>query len=174
MSPRVNSLPASLQPEHIIALVDPREQLAYDLSPMRMERATLPTGDYSVSGLEDVIALERKSLPDYLACCGTERDRFARELHRLLAYQCRVIIVEATWEDLERGDWRSQIKPAAVLASTYSWLGMGLPIILAGNRERGQAICARILFYAARRRYHEARSLAADVMTAVEAAGVGA
>lgn len=68
MSPRVTSLPASLKPEHITVIIDTREQLPYDLSPMRMEPGTLSEGDYSVKSFEDVISIERKSLPDYLAC----------------------------------------------------------------------------------------------------------
>jgi ERCC4-type nuclease len=166
---RIDGLPAKFAPEHVTAIIDSREQLPYDLAPMRAKAGTLAAGDYSIDALEDYIAIERKSLTDFLACCGVERERFTREIQRLRSYETRAIIVEAGWDDLERGDWRSSIRPEAVLASVYSWIGIGIPIILAGTRERGQAIVARILFYAARRRYYEARTLACGVLNRIEA-----
>ena len=41
-------IPAELQPADVTAIVDTREQLPLDLSPLRVERGTLATGDYSV------------------------------------------------------------------------------------------------------------------------------
>lgn len=51
-----------------------------------MTTGTLRTGDYSVSGLVDQVAVERKSEADYLACVGVERERFDAAVQRLLAY----------------------------------------------------------------------------------------
>ena len=48
--------------ENLTAIVDLREQLPLDLSPLRTIRGTLATGDYSVQGLENIVAIERKSL----------------------------------------------------------------------------------------------------------------
>ncbi len=79
-------LPATLKPENVTALIDTREQQLLDLSPLRTEQATLPTGDYSLKGLEHVVAIERKSLDDLLGVVGRDRPRFDREVQRLLAY----------------------------------------------------------------------------------------
>src|SRR6185295_15323074 len=98
-------------------LIDPREQNPWTLSPLQTRSATLPTGDYSVAGLENVIAIEHKSLSDLLGCIGGERERFDREVVRLLGYPVLALIVEASWADVERGDWRSQVKPSAVVGS---------------------------------------------------------
>ncbi|NQU21949.1 MAG: hypothetical protein HQ567_11755 [Candidatus Nealsonbacteria bacterium] len=69
-------LPAELKPETITAVIDTREQTPLDLSPLQTIPGTLATGDYSVRGLEHVVAVERKSLPDLLGCIGRDRSRF--------------------------------------------------------------------------------------------------
>ena len=53
-------LPAELRPGQVVAVIDTREQLPLDLTPLRTEPGTLPTGDYSVRGLEQVVSVERK------------------------------------------------------------------------------------------------------------------
>ena len=64
------------------AIIDSREQnplslrIHPDEAPIRSEKGTLYTGDYSVKGLEDHIAIERKSLPDLMACIGKDWVRF--------------------------------------------------------------------------------------------------
>ena len=102
-------IPAKFPADAITALVDTREQTPLDLPGLRCEPGTLTTGDYSVRGLESVIAIERKSLPDLVACCGRERERFDREVKRLMAYPVRALVVEASWSDIEAGNWRGKM-----------------------------------------------------------------
>ena len=52
-------LPAQFRPEQVTAVVDTRERIPLDLTPLKTVRKTLVTGDYSVQGLEDIIAVER-------------------------------------------------------------------------------------------------------------------
>ena len=156
-------IPATLHPEAVTAIVDTREQIPLDLSPLRIVTGTLTTGDYSVRGLEAVIAVERKSLPDLLGCIGQHRERFDREVQRLLAYPCRAIVVEATWGDLEAGQWQSRITPAAAIGSVLGWIAAGVPIIMAGDHARAGRYVSRLLFTAARRRWRECRALAESV-----------
>ena len=54
-----------------------------------------------------MVAVERKTMDDLLACVGRERDRFKRELQRLRAYRFRLLVVEADAAVIEAGDWRS-------------------------------------------------------------------
>ena len=66
-------------------LIDTREQAPFAFTHERyagttIEAGTLDTGDYSLAGLTDLVAVERKSLPDLVACLGRERERFEREL----------------------------------------------------------------------------------------------
>ena len=104
-------IPAQLQPEQVLALIDTREQLPLDLSPLQTGSATLATGDYSVKGLENIVAVERKSEGDLLGCVGRERERFEREVQRLLAYPVRCLVVESTWSAIELGHWRYFTRP---------------------------------------------------------------
>lgn len=141
-----------LRPESITAIRDNREQLEYDLSPMNQEEGTLQAGDYSVKGLTDYIALERKSLPDFVACCGPERDRFTRELQRMKAYPFRAVVIEADWGQLERGEYRSQINPKSVCHSIISWqTRYCLPFALVGSRESGERYAREFLYRSALR-----------------------
>lgn len=156
-------IPADIAPERITAVVDTREQAPLDLSPLHTIAGTLATGDYSVRGLERLVAIERKSLPDLLACVGQERERFDREVQRLLAYPVRALVVEATWRDLEAGDWRSQVTPAAAVGSALGWIAAGLPVVMAGDHQRAGRVAGRLLYIAARRRWREARALVGAV-----------
>jgi ERCC4-type nuclease len=163
-------IPAKPKPEQLIVLVDTREQQPLDLSPLQMETASLPTGDYSLRGLESVIAIERKSLPDLLACVGGQRRRFDREVQRLLAYPVRLLVVEATWQQIEAGQWRGKVRTSAVTASILGWMAAGLPVLLAGDRDRAGRYVSRILYLAARRRWREARGLLAAAHSTPRAA----
>jgi DNA excision repair protein ERCC-4 len=155
-----NALPAELPIDKLVALVDTREQAPLELAPLASEAATLATGDYSLRGLEHVIAVERKSLPDLLGCVGRERERFDREVQRLLAYPVRALVVESSWQQIESGGWRGEILPQAVLGSLLGWIALGLPVIMAENHQMAGRYVARLLVIAARRRWRELRDLA--------------
>ena len=154
-------IPATLEPSHIVAIQDSREQLPLDLSPLVVEVGTLTTSDYSVKGLEHVIAIERKGLSDALGCMGGERARFEKELQRMLAYPVRCLVIEASWRTFEDGNYRSEITPASAIGSLLGWIAMGIPVVMAESHERAGRFVARILTIAARRRWREARSLLA-------------
>jgi len=156
-------LSAQINPEQVTAIVDSREQLPLRLDPLRAIRGTLVTGDYSVAGLEQIVAIERKSLGDLLACVGRERERFDREVLRLLAYPVRALVVESTWAEIELGDWRSQLLPSAVIGSCLGWIATGIPIVMAGDHHRTGRYVSRLLFTAARRRWREAREFFGSV-----------
>ena len=126
---------------------------------MQSLRGTLATGDYSLKGLEDVVAIERKSLSDLLACVGRERKRFDREVQRLLGYSVRAIVVESTWKEIEAGDWQSKVSKSSALGSLLGWIAAGVPIVMAGDRNRAGQFVSRLLYFTARRRYREAKQL---------------
>lgn len=149
----------TLEPRDLTAIVDTREQRPWDLSPLKMRTGTLCTGDYSISGLEGVVRIERKSLSDLLGCVGQHRERFDAEIQRLLAFPVRCIIVEAEWSDLVKGDWRSRVTPEAAMGSVLGWIAHGVPVVFAGNVQGAALAASRILFIAARRRWWELRTL---------------
>ncbi len=168
-----NAIPADLQPNRLTALIDTREQNPLDLAPLRTVVDTLDTGDYSLRGLEHVVRIERKSLSDLLGCIGGERERFDREVQRLLGFPVRCLIVEANWQDIEAGEWRGKVTPAAALGSLLGWQAMGLPVCMAGDHRRAGLFVARMLVITARRRWRELRALheAASDVEELEPAG---
>lgn len=159
------SIPATLTPENVVAVVDSREQLPLDLAPLKVEVGTLVTGDYSLKGLESIVSIERKSLGDLLSCVGNQRERFDREVQRLLAFPTRCLVVESTWAEIEAGQWRSRVTPNAALGSLLGWVAAGLPVVMAGDHERAGRYVSRILYIAARRRWREARALMNGALT---------
>lgn len=161
------SLPADPRPEWLCAVVDNAEQLPFDMSPMRSVVASLETGDYSILGLEHQICIERKSLPDLVGCCGTERNRFEKELQRMLAHPARCVVVEASWADLQAGAWRSKLTPQSATGSVLAWIGSGVPFLFAGSREAAQQATVRLLYSAARRRYRELRGMIQTMETSL-------
>lgn len=164
-----NPLPADLPPEDVLVLYSGAEQQPWDLSPLRMQKAALQTGDYKLLG-NDEIRIERKSLSDMVACCGVERDRFERELERIKAFPLRVLVVEADWPDIELAEWRSKITSPAVEASLLSWLGQGISVVMAGSRERAQRLAARLLYVTARRHYRQLRAMVGAMQQAPQEA----
>lgn len=131
----------------MVILIDTREQCPLRFGPdVATERATLDAGDYSLPGLTERAAIERKSLPDLLACIGPERARFKRELLRLRSYPCRAVVVEAPLSDVLAGRYRARIHPAAALGSLASWqVRYSVPFWFAGDRDAAAAVVKAML-----------------------------
>ena len=159
-------LPAEFQPGDVVAVCS--VLLPYVLAPLQQEPGSLAVADYSVRGLESQIAIKAKTLDELVCCCGADRHTFEHALMSMLAYPCRAVIVEASWAELELGEWRYAMKPAAVVSSILAWIGAGVPFILAGNRERAQTYTSKLLYLAARRRWRELRSLAGGIVEPFE------
>ena len=90
------------------------------------ETRYLPTGDYSIDGLETRFALERKSLEDLYSTIGQHRERFENELERLNNLDFAAVIIEATQREIwapsrHRPDWRSRLDPRSVEGSIVAW-----------------------------------------------------
>lgn len=125
-------------PCEMTAITDTREQLPVFFKHIPTITRGLKCGDYSIivdgTSLEDKIAVERKSLDDFLNCCGSQRERFERCIDRMLPFSSKAIIVEATLHQLLSGEWRSRISVNSVIGSYLRWQEQGIPIILAGDR----------------------------------------
>src|SRR4051812_41393080 len=86
-----------------VIIVDTREREPLTFTNLPSRVGTLYSGDYSISGLEESFAVERKSIPDLVACCAGERDRFERELHRLRGFRFRRLLVVGDQRDVLNG-----------------------------------------------------------------------
>ena len=90
-------------------LVDTREQTPLTFEHLQSAPATLQSGDYSVKGLEDVFAVERKSLADLVGSLKSGRDRFLRELHRLRGFTFVRLLVVGTMKELYTMSQRGRV-----------------------------------------------------------------
>ncbi len=106
---------ASIRP---CVVIDSREQTPLVFRRLPAVTGTLATGDYSFSGGEELFSVERKSIPDLVACCvGDNRERFERELHRLRGHRFKRLLVVGTRVEVEQHRYRSNVTPKAVLAT---------------------------------------------------------
>lgn len=131
-------------------LIDSREQTPWSFPDYDIEITSLSSGDYSIKGFEDFIAIERKTLPDFIACCGRERERFKRELSRLRGYWVKAVVIEGSMEQIIANDYRSKINPASVIGAVASWtVRYNIPFIFAGNTDHAQrfALCVMRNFH---------------------------
>lgn len=129
-----------------LVLVDTREQQPFALAANHPnwiggeQRATLKTGDYTVEGMEGLLALERKNLADLVACIVTYRRRFLAGCERLAAFRWKAILVEASYEDLKRDCAEfgipSAVHPNAVCGTLDAIEAkFGLPVIYASTHR---------------------------------------
>lgn len=123
-------------------VIDSREQQPYSFS-CPTERRRLDAGDYSVAGCESQIAVERKSLTDFVQTVIHEGERFRAELEKLAACTLACIVVEADLDGVLRGLRQHDLRlvtPNAVLgASLHIAVRYRVPVYWCGSR---QAACA--------------------------------
>lgn len=120
---------------------DTREQHPFSFAgyPVEVKPGALPTGDYSLDGFEDRIAIERKAAGDLLSCMTGGRDRFRRELERLRGYEAAAVVVETTFDNLINGNHRSKINPEAIEQTVISMIcNYRIPFFFAKSREQAE------------------------------------
>lgn len=160
----MNRLPANPDYSLCRVIIDTREQLPYALEPLTAEAGTLSTGDYGLAGeFAGLVCVERKSLGDFISSCTTGRERFDRELQRMLAYPARCVVVESTLADIDAGEWRAKATPKAIRNSIASFIASGVPVMLAGNRSGGERFTAGFLWRVWLHEYRRVRQLAAAI-----------
>ncbi len=130
-------------------LIDTREQLPWEFKGYKTSQKALKTGDYSLKFLDtyfdDDIILERKTLDDFVGCCGIHRERFERELERSMEIPHFFIIIEGSWKEIEMGNYHSKINPNSVIGSILSWqIKYGCHILLTENRTRAKRLAIKI------------------------------
>jgi ERCC4-type nuclease len=115
-------------------------------------RGTLYSADYSVQGLENSFAVERKSIDDLVSCClSSNRDRFEHELHRLRGYRFKRLLVVGTREDIAAGLYHSRIAPKSVLATLAAFeVRYDLPVVFIETTEPAALQVERWAFYFSR------------------------
>ena len=124
----------------MMVVVDTREQRPLDFGSEPVQRGTLASGDYSVLGMESMVAVERKSLPDLVMSVSKERDRFWREITRLARMNMAAVVVEASFSSALAGRYRAKVYPAALIASCMAiQIDFGIPVMWLWTRELAAA-----------------------------------
>jgi DNA excision repair protein ERCC-4 len=146
--PALKSL-AELADREPVIVVDTREQDPLAFQRLASVRGTLQTGDYSVSGLEDLFSIERKTISDLVGCCmGDNRERFERELHRLRGFRFKRLLVVGSEGEILAGEYHSNIKPQAVLATLCAFeVRYDLPVVFVPTPEAAARLIERWAFY---------------------------
>lgn len=116
-------------------VVDTREQKPFAFNSLRADKdqdsapievqvlhRALPAGDYSINGLQHVVAIERKSKDDLYGTLGQRRACFTRELERLQELPHAFIVVEADWRELHHAPpLYSRLTYKSVFRSVLAW-----------------------------------------------------
>ena len=140
----------------VTIVIDTREQEGYSFDPRLAAtvRRALPAGDYSVAGLENIVAVERKSLEDFVSTVVHSRARFRKELRKLAEYRAACVVVEAGLLEVLQQRYRGGAHPNAVVGSALSIiLDFRVPVFFCSSR---QAACHFVQAYllAAHTRWH--------------------
>lgn len=141
-------LKAKKIPKQFTVLMDDREKKPWDL-PYKVERKRLKTGDYSLVGFENVIAIEKKSgLIELLNDLTADyRNTFEKFLKRLSKYPVKCIIVEDTLSELSISRALMHVRKKSggrarlTSKSIYYWTAeiaakYGIPIVFVGKASK--------------------------------------
>ena len=108
----------------------------------------LATGDYTIKGFADQIGIERKTHEDYYQTLTWGRERFKREMDRLLIMDRAWVIVEATAEQcFTSAPSMSRASPYAVTCTWLSWQERWPKVqwLFLGNRAFAERVTFRLL-----------------------------
>ncbi len=120
----------------MVIVVDTREQDEYTFGDAKVVRRKLDAGDYSVAGLENRVAIERKNIDDFVNTVIYQKERFHEELCALARMDFAAIVVEASLTDVLDHRYKSGVRPVSVIGAAVAiMVEYRVPIIFCGNRQ---------------------------------------
>lgn len=134
------------------AIVDTREQNPLSLERFqgwfeKVEHRVLPLGDYSVLGMEESCAVERKDLNDLVQSFTINRSVFVERLRRLSRLPHSLLVITASLREVKSEYPYSPASPNRITQSLVAVLaGLRLPFICADTHELGEEIVASYLY----------------------------
>ena len=133
-------------------LVDTREQNPFNFSRFKgwfagIERKALALGDYSVAGLEDVCAVERKSLSDLVHSCTVERTAFISRLRLMARYPHRLLVITSTLSQVKSPYAHASVDPNKMTQFLVATLaGLQVPFVCSETHELGEELVGSYLY----------------------------
>ncbi len=135
-----------------IAIIDTREQTPLSFRRFkgwfaRIEHRALRLGDYSVEGMEDTCAVERKDLADLIQSFTTNRAIFINRLRRMSELPHSLLVVTASLTKIKSEYPYRAASPNRIMQSLIAVLaGLRLPFICTETHELGEEIVASYLY----------------------------
>ena len=131
----------------MIIAVDTREQLPLKFDGIETQVMTLKSGDYSIVGYQDRVAIERKSHSDCWSSMSNGRSRFERCIKRLAALDRAAIVIECSLDELcIRPSQIQRTNVASVIGGLISWsCQFQIPIFFCPNRDYAARVVLRYL-----------------------------
>ncbi len=131
----------------MIVIIDTREKLPFQFEKnINTVRTKLEVGDYSLKGYEHRVAIERKSLDDFIGSTIHDRERFKKNLSHLAGLDHKAIVVEASLKDVFMHRYKSKTHNQAVFgiaaAITGKWQ---IPVFFWENHAYAQMMVEKYL-----------------------------
>jgi len=141
-----------LQTPRPIVLVDTREQNPFNFSRFRgwfagIEKRALALGDYSIAGLEEVCAVERKDLADLVHSCTVDRAAFVNRLRLMARYPHRLLVVTSPLSQVKSRYAHTNFDPNRVTQFLIATLaGLQVPFVCSETHELGEELVGSYLY----------------------------
>ena len=135
-----------------VLLVDTREQHPFDFSRFDgwfagIQKRALQLGDYSIAGMENICAVERKDLSDLVHSLTVERSVFVHRLRRIAQVPHRLLVIDAALSQVKSRYAHSGVDPNRITQAVIAALaGLGVPFLCAETHELGEEIVASYLY----------------------------
>ena len=127
-------------------VIDTREQTPFPLVEYQTVVKGLKTGDYSLEGFENHVAVERKSKVDAYGCVGGSRGRFEECLGRLSGLDRACIVIECGLGDFAIPPARTKVDARMAVGSYISWsVQYRIPVFWCDTREYAERVTVRFL-----------------------------
>lgn len=134
------------------AIVDTREQNPLSFRRFqgwfeKVEYRALQLGDYSIVGMEDRCAVERKDLADLIHSFTTNRAVFIQRLRRMSELPHSLLVVTCSLTEIKSEYPHCAVSPNRITQSLIAVLaGLRLPFISTETHELGEEIVASYLY----------------------------
>ncbi|MGA7929169.1 MAG: ERCC4 domain-containing protein [Candidatus Sulfotelmatobacter sp.] len=135
-----------------VVLVDTREQMPFDFSRFSgwfagVEKKALRVGDYTIVGLENICAVERKDLADLVHSFTVDRPAFVNRLRLMSSFPHRLLVISAALSQVKSPYAHSNINPNRILQSLIAVLaGLNIPVLCTETHELGEEVVASYLY----------------------------